>query len=374
MKFRLGQDLIDFIRKKQNMKSKFLDKVLWEIKRLVPYNFEETKEDYLSIPDRTKKYWIQTNVFFNYKLYKYYKIKLLDEYNIKELELAYGLLSDEFSKKMFINVLLYQLFEEVHFRYPLFYSDVFNFIDEIEKNACSHLKGEIVPEGHLKVYDLTYFNYKNLKLLYGAQGIVVDYILQQYNYKNYVKVEKGDVVIDGGGCYGDTALYFSYLAGETGRVHSFEFIDSNIDIYNKNLMLNPKLSKNITLVRKPLWESSTMKLYTITHGAASHVSFVPLEEGAVEFTSISIDDYVRNNNMQKIDFIKLDIEGSEIPTIKGAQETIKKFKPKLAICVYHRKEDLWEIPILLKSFVPEYRLFLNHYTLHSGETVLFAIA
>ena len=64
---------------------------------------EETKEDYLSIPDRTKKYWIQTNVFFNYKLYKYYKIKLLDEYNIKELELAYGLLSDEFSKKMFIN-------------------------------------------------------------------------------------------------------------------------------------------------------------------------------------------------------------------------------------------------------------------------------
>ena len=59
---------------------------------------------------------------------------------------------------------------------------------------------------------------------------------------------------------------------------------------------------------------------------------------------------------------------------REAQETIKKFKPKLAICVYHRKEDLWEIPILLKSFVPEYKLFLNHYTLHSGETVLFATA
>ena len=78
--------------------------------------------------------------------------------------------------------------------------------------------------------------------------------------------------------------------------------------------------------------------------------------------------------MQKIDFIILDIECSEIPTNMGAQDTIKKFKPKIAICVYHRKEDLWEIPILLKSFVPEYRLFLNHYTLHSGETVLFAIA
>ena len=309
MKFKLGQDLIDFLRKKQNMKSSFLDKVLWEIKSSVPYSFEETKEDYLSIPDDRKKYWIQTNIFFNYKLYKHYKKKLLTEYNMNELEYVYNLLSDEFSKRMLINVLLYQLFDEIHFRYPLFYSNIFNFIDEIEKNTCSHLKGEAVPEGHLKVYDLTSFNYTNLKLLYGAQGIVVDYILQQYNYKNHVKVEKGDIVIDGGGCYGDTALYFSYLAGE---VHSFEFIDSNINIYNKNLMLNPDLSKNITLVKRPLWESSTMKLYTITQGAASHVSFVPLEDGASEFTSISIDDYVRDNDIPKIDFIKLDIEGSEI--------------------------------------------------------------
>lgn len=66
MKFKLGQDLIDFLRKKQNMKSSFLDKVLWEIKSSVPYSFEETKEDYLSIPDDRKKYWIQTNIFFNY--------------------------------------------------------------------------------------------------------------------------------------------------------------------------------------------------------------------------------------------------------------------------------------------------------------------
>lgn len=373
MKFKLGQDLIDFLRKKEITQNKFLDKILWVLKSIVAFNYEETKEEYLSKPDRNKKYWIQTNIVYNYNKYNYYKKKLLSEYDIKKLELSYEFLSDEFSKEMFIRVLLYKLTDNVHLRFPLFYSNVYNQLNEIEKKVCPELGEYIVPEGCLKVYDLTSFNYKNLKLLYGALGIIVDFIEQQYNYHNIVKVQQGDIVIDGGGCYGDTALYFSYLAGEKGKVYSFEFIENNITVFNKNLLLNPELSKNITLIKLPLWENSIMKLYTLTNGAASHVSFVPLEKGAIEFTSISIDDYVKENNIEKVDFIKLDIEGSEIPTIKGAQETIKKFKPKLAICIYHRKEDLWEIPILLKSIVPEYHLYLNHYTLHSGETVLFAI-
>ena len=74
-----------------------------------------------------------------------------------------------------------------------------------------------------------------------------------------------------------------------------------------------------------------------------------------------------------ITFIKMDIEGSEIPALRGAKEIIETQKPKLAICVYHKPEDIWEIPELILDYVPEYRLYLRHYSITYTETVLYAI-
>lgn len=70
----------------------------------------------------------------------------------------------------------------------------------------------------------------------------------------------------------------------------------------------------------------------------------------------------------------MDIEGAEINALKGAEKTIKGYKPKLAICVYHKKEDIWEIPKLILSYVPEYKLYLRHYSPFKDETVLYCVA
>lgn len=76
---------------------------------------------------------------------------------------------------------------------------------------------------------------------------------------------------------------------------------------------------------------------------------------------------------EKVTYLKMDIEGTELKALLGAKETILRSKPKLAICVYHKPEDLIEIPLLLKGLVSDYRFFLRHYSNNDSETVLYAV-
>ena len=75
---------------------------------------------------------------------------------------------------------------------------------------------------------------------------------------------------------------------------------------------------------------------------------------------------------EKVTFIKMDIEGAEYEALLGAKETIQKNKPKLAISIYHKPEDIISIPKLIKSMVPNYRLYIRHYSNADNETVLYA--
>lgn len=81
-------------------------------------------------------------------------------------------------------------------------------------------------------------------------------------------------------------------------------------------------------------------------------------------------DNVLNGN--KATFIKMDIEGSELEALKGAEYTLKTYKPRLAISLYHKSEDIFEIPQYILSVVPDYKLYIRHYTSDIWETVLYA--
>jgi len=83
-----------------------------------------------------------------------------------------------------------------------------------------------------------------------------------------------------------------------------------------------------------------------------------------------LDDVLRG---QRVTFIKMDIEGAELAALRGAEEIIRGQKPKLAICVYHKPEDLWEIPRLILEYCPQYKLYLRHYSITHTETVLYAV-
>ena len=86
---------------------------------------------------------------------------------------------------------------------------------------------------------------------------------------------------------------------------------------------------------------------------------------------IKLDSLLRH---EKVSFIKMDIEGSELEALKGAQTIIKEQRPKMAICVYHKIEDLWKIPLFLHKINPEYKIYIRHHAkFWVSETVCYAI-
>lgn len=227
----------------------------------------------------------------------------------------------------------------------------------------------------LKKCDLRKIGY-DIKLYFSGGGVAIDFLVEQYAYKSgdktIVAVEKGDVVLDLGACWGDTALYFACKTEAHGKVYSFEFIPDNIKLFNMNIALNPNLIKQIELIQHPVSNKTGEKIYFTDRGPSSKIEINPFVGQTGETTTISIDDFVKNNNIQKVDFIKMDIEGAEPVALEGAIETIRRFKPKLAIAIYHSMDDFVNIPNWINELNLGYKLYLDHYTIHSEETVIFA--
>ena len=101
--------------------------------------------------------------------------------------------------------------------------------------------------------------------------------------------------------------------------------------------------------------------------ATQHLSS---NEGETIISADSLDNVLGG---KEITFIKMDIEGSEVPALIGAKNIIQTYHPKLAISIYHRPEDVYEIPNLLLEYNPDYVFFVRHYSICASETVLYAI-
>jgi FkbM family methyltransferase len=83
---------------------------------------------------------------------------------------------------------------------------------------------------------------------------------------------------------------------------------------------------------------------------------------------VSLDSYLRGN---RISFLKADVEGMEMALLRGAQSTIQRNKPKIAICVYHYPGDIPVIANYLADLVPDYQFALRHHSPQLMETVLY---
>ena len=86
---------------------------------------------------------------------------------------------------------------------------------------------------------------------------------------------------------------------------------------------------------------------------------------------VSLDEYFRDRE-PRIDMIKADVEGSELALLQGAQEIIRRDRPNLAISLYHKLTDYFELPLYIKSLVPEYHLRICHHSTSCTGTVVYA--
>ena len=88
--------------------------------------------------------------------------------------------------------------------------------------------------------------------------------------------------------------------------------------------------------------------------------------------AVSVDDYVREAGLPTVNFIKMSIEGSELPALEGARSTLLSCRPNLAITAF--RNDIVDIYRYLHNLDIDYRFALGHTTNHVEETVLFATA
>lgn len=293
--------------------------------------------------------------------------------NGPEFEWLYEILGDDASRRTLVKVLAFRALGHRRVKLPLNTPAFWDGRLQISKLADS------VESLHTRFanldWELPLMDLHQIGVPIRFYGIPAaahrQFVLEQYRCGE-IAVERGDCVVDAGTCWGETALYFAQRAGGSGSVIGFEFVPENLEILHRNLGLNPDLAGIVQVVERAAWSDSGASLEYDVDGPATRIPDQESVGGKAHAVTLSIDDLVSERRLPRIDFIKMDIEGSELRALQGATRTLAQFRPKLAISVYHNLQDFFEIPRFLASLDLGYRFSLRHFTIHAAETVLFA--
>ena len=292
---------------------------------------------------------------------------------IDELSSFYCRLQDEKSRSLLVSLIAYRLMGYRKVKLPLNTKTYWNMRrlarSLVKSESKIHLNFREWKLGH---QDLNRIGYP-IEIYSLPAAVVATFMLKQYEYSNdkvLIKAKEGDCVIDAGGGWGDTALYFAHLVGRHGKVYTFEFEAENLEVIERNFVLNTEISDQIQIVQNALWDQSGEQLVYSTNGPATSLSHG--QGGSLSVLTLSLDDFVGKEGLSRVDFIKMDIEGSELKALHGAERAIRAFRPKLAIAVYHNQDDIVTISNYLESLELGYEFYLGHFTIYRGETILFA--
>ncbi len=190
------------------------------------------------------------------------------------------------------------------------------------------------------------------------------WILKGYEYQE-CKAQEGDIVIDAGAYTGNTVSYFEQCVGATGKVYAFEPMQETFATLQENMGHIP----HVHLVQAGV--SNTDGHVYIAEQNSPGASLTT--QGDVRVATRSIDSFVQEQGLDRLDFLKMDIEGSEMDALKGAQNTIETLHPKMAICIYHRTNDIFQIYKRVLEYNPHYTFYLKHCSNTLWETVLFCM-
>lgn len=166
--------------------------------------------------------------------------------------------------------------------------------------------------------------------------------------------DQHEIFVDAGGFDGMTTLSFREWSHDNyDKIYIFE---PNEQLYEE-CKTNLAGGRNIELKKVGLWShSTTLKLHEDIHHQLKMIDLDRDIIGREDVPVVSLDDCIKN---EKVTFIKMDIEGAEQEALKGASGIIRNYKPKIALSVYHKKDDLWQLPMMLLSYRPDYRFYLS---------------
>lgn len=230
----------------------------------------------------------------------------------------------------------------------------------MDKNECIILGINYCRESVLSQLIKKRINRENIFLPDGMWWLG-DY--PQYFDGDILKPIEHETFIDGGSLDGgDSRNFVTWCEEHYDTIYAFEPDQENLAKMQKAL----EEIDRFEICPVGLW--NTKDVLKFSSGSAENCSIS--EDGDVSIDVDSIDNVLGG---RPATFIKMDIEGSELKALEGATETIRKYRPKLAICVYHKPEDIIDIPLKILEINPNYTFYLRHYSYVDTETVLYAV-
>lgn len=237
-------------------------------------------------------------------------------------------------------------------------------------------------------------NYKNAKIVIGSTSFIDEiqdflkksgFAPEQILWGDYWNIEsqyfddvitlgENEVFVDCGVLDGGTSIEFAKRVGSHYKhIHLFEPEPEYATSSVANLQAEKQ--NNFTMHTVGVWDcEEVLTFYDSLMGGGFSVVDYGDQIREIKLPVNKLDNIFANVDQADLPtFIKMDIEGAELKALQGAAEVIRKAKPKLAICIYHKPQDLIEILSYIKHLVPEYQLYLRHYTITDYETVVYAI-
>ena len=233
-----------------------------------------------------------------------------------------------------------------------------DYYDYVKKNITGFEKlyNQLSDELSKKIL----IEFINAKISSNPQGLSALNVKGEKQYfPSFFEMGENEVFVDSGAYDGETSLSFAELI-KNGVIYAFECDAENY----KNLKKNTSHLDNIHIFEKGCWSGKTTLSFSNYGTMASKID----GDGQTKIEADSIENIVQD----AVTFIKMDVEGAELEALKGAKNIILKYTPKLAISVYHLREDLIAIPQFILSVNQNYELYLRHYESFSSELILYA--
>lgn len=192
-------------------------------------------------------------------------------------------------------------------------------------------------------------------------------------YLDFINADAVGVVVDAGAYDGDTARHFLKNFRNLNAMHCFDISFSKEEFFKMNA---PLLGDGRVHFHEQGLSDKKEVQHIIENSYQSHAAGISISRDAVhnrEVPCTSLDIFAREQGIMRVDYIKMDIEGAELEALHGCREVIRRSRPQLAICIYHEFDDMWSVPLYLKSLCDDYVFRLSHYSPYLTETVIFAV-
>jgi FkbM family methyltransferase len=192
-------------------------------------------------------------------------------------------------------------------------------------------------------------------------------------YFDYVDFGRCETVINGGIFGGYELPFFVTRLPKGATVH-------NIDPLGHSYLtdyVRPWVESDIVnFVEHPFAldkENGSIEIASAFDGQVSTVSNDGRGETKKSYPARTMDDFVDEMGFDRIDLIKLDLEGADRSALIGSVRTLETYRPQLALSIYHFIPDFWDIPDFILRILPDYNLYIDFYSFERWETILYAI-